>query len=142
MSQPTKVVIRNLPPAIAEDEFKASIEQLCQDSLEWFSFHAGKARCAKLKPFVCMPAALYVKPMVCRWVCSLEDWASNRRTGEGFDTKVAVEGILLFTCQNAAAAHMHAPGPRAPEGAWVLHVPRTRLCVQLHLIAPAEFLLP
>lgn len=40
----SKVVVRKLPPSIAEDEVRGAIDAVCQGKYDWFSFVPGKVR--------------------------------------------------------------------------------------------------
>jgi regulator of nonsense transcripts 3 len=40
----TKVVVRNLPPALTEDAFKKAIDKYYEDKYDWFSYYSGKLR--------------------------------------------------------------------------------------------------
>ena len=42
----TKVVIRNLPPLLQEEEARALISHEFKDKVTWFYFAQGKLRCA------------------------------------------------------------------------------------------------
>lgn len=41
----TKVVVRKLPPALTEDNFKAALDKVCDASTyDWLSYYPGKVR--------------------------------------------------------------------------------------------------
>lgn len=51
---PSKFVIRKLPPELTEDAFKAILDNVCQDELEWFRYHSGSSGCgvrAAISPY-------------------------------------------------------------------------------------------
>lgn len=51
---PSKFVIRKLPPELTEDAFKAILQNVCKEELEWFSYHPGSSGCgfrAVVSPF-------------------------------------------------------------------------------------------
>jgi hypothetical protein len=38
---PSKFVIRKLPPQLSEVDFRKLLQDVCQEELEWFRYHAG-----------------------------------------------------------------------------------------------------
>jgi regulator of nonsense transcripts 3 len=40
----TKVVVRSLPPALAEDAFRKALDKTCEGKYDWFSYFQGKIR--------------------------------------------------------------------------------------------------
>ena len=59
MSKPpkerTKVVVRNLPPGLTEDAFRAVVDKHHEGKYDWWSYYAGKIRCAAAaqQPAIC-----------------------------------------------------------------------------------------
>lgn len=41
----TKVVVRNLPPTLAAEAFRSTIDKLAEGSYDWFVYYPGKVRC-------------------------------------------------------------------------------------------------
>lgn len=47
----SKFVVRKLPPELTEDAFKAVLQGVCQDELEWFRYHPGSTGYALILAF-------------------------------------------------------------------------------------------
>lgn len=45
-ANPSKFVIRKLPPNLCEADFHKLLTDVCQDELEWFRYHPGSFTCA------------------------------------------------------------------------------------------------
>ena len=45
-ANPSKFVIRKLPPNLCEADFHKMLTDVCQDELEWFRYHPGRFTCA------------------------------------------------------------------------------------------------
>ena len=41
----TKVVVRNLPPGLTEDAFRALVDKALAGRYDWLAFYPGKVRC-------------------------------------------------------------------------------------------------
>lgn len=54
----SKVVVRKLPPGIAEVEVRAAIDAVSQGKHDWFSFVPGKVRCGVHMQLACMHLTL------------------------------------------------------------------------------------
>lgn len=72
-ANPSKFVIRKLPPNLCEADFRKMLTDVCQEELEWFRYHPGSFTC------VLQPACTHIRRIVANTAsCCARDCCPER----------------------------------------------------------------
>lgn len=113
----TKVVVRNLPPALTEDALRAVVDKAAGGKYGWSAFYPGKVRCGAARGF--LNTACGCRPPV-RRESRRERRAAALLSGAGGARSTGAAGMRAQAVRGGCSAKLRAPSAAAAVG-----MPRT-----------------